>query len=117
MDSFSKACKECGTIIKGRSDKVYCSDICRNTYNNTVNQQLNRKITEINAILRKNYVILNQLRADGKTIISRQQLVMKGFNFGFMTHQSMGVSGELYTFCYHLGYYQKDSAHFVLIDA
>ena len=33
-----RKCLECGTVLKGRSDKKFCSDYCRNTYNNKVNR-------------------------------------------------------------------------------
>ena len=29
-----KNCKHCNIEIKGRQDKIYCSDKCRNTFNN-----------------------------------------------------------------------------------
>ena len=34
----SKQCPECGEKIVGRTDKKFCSDGCRNTYNNRMNK-------------------------------------------------------------------------------
>ena len=31
---MEKRCLECNDVLHGRSDKKFCSDACRNTYNN-----------------------------------------------------------------------------------
>ena len=36
-----KTCLECGEKIVGREDKKFCSDGCRNAYNNKINKELN----------------------------------------------------------------------------
>ena len=36
-----KTCLECGEPILGRSDKKFCSDLCRNAYNNKANSDSN----------------------------------------------------------------------------
>ena len=33
-----KTCLECGDTFAGRVDKKFCSDGCRNTYNNKINK-------------------------------------------------------------------------------
>ena len=35
---MKKQCPECGGNIIGREDKKFCSDYCRNAYNNKVNK-------------------------------------------------------------------------------
>ena len=37
-----RECLECGEPLKGRVDKKFCSDYCRNSHNNKVNKD--RKI-------------------------------------------------------------------------
>ena len=36
--TMEKQCLECGDKIVGRIDKKFCSDGCRNAYNNKVNK-------------------------------------------------------------------------------
>ena len=33
-----RLCLECGDHLKGRIDKKFCSDYCRNSFNNKVNK-------------------------------------------------------------------------------
>jgi hypothetical protein len=35
---MNKVCLECGEKIVGREDKKFCSDGCRNAYNNKINK-------------------------------------------------------------------------------
>lgn len=35
---MEKNCPECGDKIIGRADKKFCSDACRNAYNNALNK-------------------------------------------------------------------------------
>ena len=64
---MEKLCPECGDKIIGRADKKFCSDSCRNTYNNALNKDSKNLIRNINNSLRKNYRILESLNPEGKT--------------------------------------------------
>ena len=63
----SKQCPECGEKIIGRTDKKFCSDGCRNTYNNRMNKDQKNLMRNINNRLRKNWRILEQLNPHQKT--------------------------------------------------
>ena len=52
-----KQCLECDNEIKGRIDKKFCSDYCRNAYNNKLNKDSNNLVRNTNNRLRKNYRI------------------------------------------------------------
>ena len=54
-----KTCLECGEKIVGREDKKFCSDGCRNAYNNKINKDSTNFMRNINNKLRKNYRILS----------------------------------------------------------
>ena len=58
---MSKNCLECNEKIIGREDKKFCSDGCRNAYNNKMNKDQNNLMRNINNKLRKNYRILCEL--------------------------------------------------------
>jgi len=84
-----KTCLECGEKIVGREDKKFCSDGCRNAYNNKINKDSNNFMRNINNKLRKNYRILSLLNIDGKSKTTRAKLLSKGFDFDFaQSHDS-----------------------------
>ena len=56
----NKNCLECGEKITGRIDKKFCSDYCRNTYNNSVAKESKNLVRNINNRLKKNYKILSE---------------------------------------------------------
>ncbi|KKQ83435.1 MAG: hypothetical protein UT04_C0032G0014 [Candidatus Daviesbacteria bacterium GW2011_GWF2_38_7] len=62
-----KTCIECGETIVGRSDKKFCCDLCRNSYNNKQNSESTNLVRNINNILRKNRRILQSLNTNEKT--------------------------------------------------
>ena len=65
---MEKKCPECGEKIIGREDKKFCSDYCRNAFNNRLNKDSKNLIRNINNRLRKNYRILESFSLqDGKT--------------------------------------------------
>ena len=78
-----KNCLECGEKIVGREDKKFCSDGCRNAYNNKINKDSNNYMRNINNKLRKNYRILSELNTEGKSKTTRAKLFSKGFDFDF----------------------------------
>jgi len=99
-----RKCEECGEPIKGRIDKKFCSDLCRNSFNNKLNSDSNNYVRNINNILRKNRRILEELLQGEKTTLPKQKMVYKGFNFGFHTNLSTTKTNNTYTFCYEYGY-------------
>ena len=44
----NRKCLECEETVKGRVDKKFCSDYCRNSYNNRVNKDSKNLIRNIN---------------------------------------------------------------------
>ncbi len=97
-------CLNCGEEFVGRSDKKFCCDQCRNTYNNQIKRQHEMLIININKILRKNRKILKQFNPEGKTVIRKKHLVNLGFNFNYHTHTFTTKNGYTYRFCYEFGY-------------
>ena len=55
-----KKCIECNKLLKGRADKKFCDDLCRNSYNNKLNSDTNGYVRNINNTLRKNRRILEE---------------------------------------------------------
>ena len=97
-------CLECGDKIHGRSDKKFCSDSCRNTYNNNQNKDSTNLMRRINYILRKNYRILSALPfSDGKTKTTKNKLQSEGFDFEYFTSLKTYKNGSQYQFHYDIG--------------
>ncbi len=112
---MSKNCLECEEKIVGREDKKFCSDGCRNAYNNKINKDCNNYMRNINNKLRKNYRILSEFNAVGKSKTTRSRLLDKGFDFDLMTTILLTKSGNTYYFIYDQGYMVLDNDFYMLV--
>lgn len=110
-----KSCLECGEKIIGREDKKFCSDGCRNAYNNKMNKDSNNIMRNINNKLRKNYRILSELNTDGKSKTTRTKLLSKGFDFEFFTNILKTKTGNTYYFLYDQGYMLLENDMYILV--
>jgi hypothetical protein len=110
-----KRCLECGERIVGRTDKKFCDDPCRVTYNNRLNSDNTNLIRNINNALRKNRRILLQLNSSGKTRTTRERLLEKGFDFQYFTSIYRTREGAVYHYCYEQGYLQTEGDRFLLV--
>lgn len=110
-----KNCLECEEKIVGREDKKFCSDGCRNAFNNKINKDNNNFMRNINNKLRKNYRILLELNPDGKSKTTRAKLLSKGFDFEFITNILNTKSGNTYYFLYDQGYMLLDNDFYMLV--
>ena len=111
-----RTCLECTTIIHGRADKKFCSDYCRNAYNNKLNSDSNNLVRNINNRLRKNYRILNGFELkDGKTRTTKTRLLDKGFDFEYITNLYTTKKGSTYFFVYDLGYLPLDNDYYMIV--
>ncbi len=112
---MEKTCLDCGTAIKGRSDKKFCDDQCRNNYNNRLKAGNYAPVKTINGILLKNRKILGALNPEGKTKVSKARLEKAGFNFGYHTHTYQTQNGNMYRFCYEQGYLILENDWYLLV--
>lgn len=111
-----KKCLECGALIKGRVDKKYCSDYCRNAYNNKLNKDSKNLVRNINNRLRKNYRVLDSfVLKDGKTRTTKTRLMDKGFDFEYITNLYTTKKGTTYYFVYDLGYLPLDNDYYMIV--
>ena len=102
--SEERTCPECSKPVFGRVDKKFCSDACRNSYNNKVNAASTNHMRNVNNILAKNRRILAGLNPEGKRKTHRDQLLMRGFDFDYHTSSYTTKAGDTYHFCYEQGY-------------
>ena len=113
-----RKCLECETEIWGRVDKKFCSDQCRNTYNNKVHKLSNAYVRKVNYSLRKNRHLMEQLllgKEKGVTKVRVSEMLRQGFTFDFHTHTYTNKKGETYYFCYEYGYLKIDEEYLLVV--
>lgn len=94
----------CGDTIRGRTDKKFCSDQCRNNFNNRLNRDSNNFVRNVHGLLRKNRRILSDLYSENKIRIHKDALFALGYNFSFFTHVIETSQGNKFHFCFEYGY-------------
>lgn len=114
-NSDKKVCPQCGTKIIGRQDKIFCSDYCRNTFNNNINRDSKNLIRNTNNRLRKNYKTLSDLNTSGKTKVTKEKLLNNNFDFNFFTSIYTTKTGNTYYYVYDQGYLPLDNDFYLLI--
>jgi hypothetical protein len=110
-----KTCLDCGEVIIGRVDKKFCSDACRNSYNNAQNKDVTNFIRNVNNQLRRNRRILQELTPNDKARVNRSKLLEKGFDFNYFTQIYTTKTGNRYFFCYDYGYLELDNNDLALV--
>jgi hypothetical protein len=110
-----KKCQECGGSIRGRSDKKFCTDMCRNAYNNRLRTNTFGGVRRVNSILYRNRKILSKFTKSSNTKIDRRILAEYGFNFGYFTSTHSTRKGEVYYYCYEYGYRELQGGQICLV--
>ena len=110
-------CLQCGKVVRGRSDKKFCDDYCRNNYNNQLKAHSNNYVRNINNALGKNRRILENILPVNEEIskTTKQKLLNAGFQFKYITHTYTNKKGNTYFFCYDYGYLPLDNDWFLIV--
>jgi len=112
--AVERVCLDCGARLLGRSDKKFCSDQCRNNYNNRINRDQNNYVRNVHAQLRRNRKILADLLDDGHGCIHRDALIAQGYNFTFFTHLVETPEGLRWTYCFEYGFREAERGYLEL---
>lgn len=112
---MERKCIVCDTKLVGRADQKFCSDYCRNSYNNTLRRDSNNLVRNVNNILRKNYRILESLNKHDKTKTTKAKLQQLGFSFDYFTSIYTTKSGSRYFYLYDQGYLELDNDFYLLV--
>ncbi len=112
---MDKECANCGIKITGRSDKKFCSEQCRNEFNNQLNKDVNNYVRNINNILRKNRRILADMNPEGKTKVHKDKMLANGFDFSYYTNTYTTKADSTYYFCYEQGYLPIGNDFYALV--
>ena len=118
-DAQPRLCHTCNKPLRGRTDKKFCDDYCRNNYNNQLKSGSNNFIRNINNALGKNRRILETSLPAGEELakISKENLLQKGFQFKYFTHLYTNKKGNTYFFCYEYGYLPLDNDWYLLVKS
>lgn len=101
-----KLCLQCQKPLRGRTDKKFCDDYCRNGYNNLLKSAPYSLVRNINNQLAKNRRLLQEAIPSGEEMgkTTRDKMISKGFSFKYLTHSYTNKKGNVYFFCYDYGY-------------
>lgn len=112
-------CLACGSPLKGRADKKFCNDYCRNNYNNEQKTKsgLNPLVRNINNALLKNRKVLESLLPVGEETAkaNKEKLIRLGFQFKYLTHTYTTKTGKVYYYCYDYGYLPLDNDWYLIV--
>ena len=116
-DTAPKKCLTCNKPLKGRTDKKFCDDYCRNGYNNQLKAGDNNFVRNINNTLRKNRRILEALLPINEEMAkaNKDKLLHKEFQFKYITHTYTNKKGNTYFFCYEYGYLPLENDWFLIV--
>jgi len=113
-------CQECGKKLIGRRDKKFCDVSCRNAYNNNLNIEKAGIVRRINNYLRKNRIILKNLKAmypDKRAAnVHRSQMTDRGFRFDYYTNSYTTKQGNTYYFNYEFGFMELEEDRVVIVE-
>lgn len=114
---LTKHCIACSKQVRGRTDKKFCDDYCRNNYNNRLKAECNNLVRNINHALGKNRRILESLlnKEEKITKTTAGELLHNGFHFKYFTHQYTNKKGNTYFFCYDYGYLPLDNNWYLVV--
>jgi hypothetical protein len=112
-----KLCLNCNKPFKGRTDKKFCDDYCRNNYNNQLKSTTVNLVRNINNALGKNRRILENILTNNGEMAktNKEKLLLKGFQFKYFTHTYTNKKGNVYFFCYDLGYLPLENDWYLLV--
>jgi predicted nucleic acid-binding Zn ribbon protein len=114
-----KKCLTCGSSLRGRIDKKFCNDYCRNNYNNQQKAKGSNSeiVRSINKALLKNRKILDSILKEDeeKATVNRDKLLRLGFQFKYLTHLYTTKAVKTYYYCYDLGYLPLDNDWFLIV--
>ena len=104
-----KLCLACGKAVKGRIDKKFCDDSCRNNHNNQLKAEQTNYVRNVMNALRRNRLILQHVWGDKmirKATLDR--LLGMGFQLKYHTHFYDNKKGRHYYYCFDYGYLPID---------
>jgi hypothetical protein len=101
-----RSCLFCGDGLRGRTDKRFCDDVCRNRWHNQSRRapKMSDRARSIQRQLIKNRaILLTLLRTRKRCLVKRETLIRAGFYFEVYSHIKRS-GGRVKTYCLDVGY-------------
>ena len=113
-----RSCPVCGSKIKGRRDKVFCSAECKSSAQYERRMETEDFFFKVDSALKRNRKILKSMNKAGKAIVRKETFLDEGFDPHFFTHYWKNNKGQVYLFCYEFGFLEtidNNKVKFVLV--
>ncbi|WP_248723258.1 hypothetical protein [Seonamhaeicola sp. ML3] len=108
MNLERKKCLSCGKELTGRSDKKYCDNHCKSSFQYQQSKTAApRFYNKVDNQLKLNRKLLKHYNRAGKAIIRSKVLLEQGFDPNFFTHYWKNQKGDIYWFVYEFGFLKK----------
>ena len=115
----AKTCQACGKPVRGRVDKKFCDDYCRNLYNNQLKSRFyhNEAVKTVNSFLLRNRKVLERLLPSSEETARthKEKLLRLGFSFKYLTHRYTTKNGKTYVYCYDYGYLPLQNDWYLIV--
>jgi len=114
-------CEHCGKPLFGRTDKRFCNDTCRNTFNRQKAEQEKLKayesLPEIIRVIKQNYELLKaearrEIEFNEEVYLELDKMLQKGFNPKFFT-SILEEKGVTWRFCFERGWRVIDTTIYI----
>lgn len=99
-----RACPICNSVLKGRTDKKFCSIKCKSIHQYENRQKTEAFFLQVEKQLRINRKLLKKYNRSGYTTIRSSELKAEGFNPKFFTHYWKNQKGDVYLFVFEYGF-------------
>jgi len=115
---MKKKCKMClKNNIIGRSDKIFCSIVCKNKYHKKLQDVTNKEAKKIDLLLHRNRSILLEImgKKNRKLKVKRYILEKKRFRFKYHTHFHINSKGKMYKYVYDFAWMEFSDDEILII--
>ncbi|MEM9053023.1 MAG: hypothetical protein AAGC47_13295 [Bacteroidota bacterium] len=114
---MKRKCKICQKPVVGRSDKIYCSDYCKNVYHKKMRYATKQAAVEINGFLKRNYAILLETLGKNKNQMKvyRNALEKKRFRFKYHTHRYLNSRNKTFHYVYDLAWMEFSDDEILIV--
>lgn len=109
INNTTRKCLNCGKEVKGRKDKKFCNDGCRNTFHNDLTSPTRDQMNPVINILKRNRTILFDFLNKGNVNdITREQLEEAGYELPYCTEYHLR-NDRYFFFCFDVGLSQVNT--------
>ena len=99
-----KKCPVCKAEVKGRKDKIYCSESCKSSHQYEIRTKNESFYLKVERQLKTNRKILKRYNQTGYTTLRKEVLLQQGFDPRYFTHYWKNQKGQVYLFCFDFGF-------------